>query len=250
MSQHFDVWLLPTQSIFILLQSYRLFELKVNFNNENLPNCSEPKYLGVTLDRSLTYRRHLESLRKKLTHASRFWGGLLAPVGVLEQQRCEQSPQPWCIQLQTTALLFGAAVLIPASLTPRNQWHLATFYWMPASYTNRQHSNPCRHPTCWASSQWSHPIFRTPCHGVWTLALFSAHPSFECKCTAPQIETPICTTAQQLSFSDNNNIRAAQWAHHQWNAELADKHIRLLIFIPDTGTLSRNDLPKKSLGPS
>ena len=42
-------------------------ELKVNFNNETLPFCSEPKDLGVTLDRSLTYRRHLESLRKKLT---------------------------------------------------------------------------------------------------------------------------------------------------------------------------------------
>jgi len=42
-------------------------ELKVNFNNKTLPFCSEPKYLGVTLDRSLTYRRHLESLRKKLT---------------------------------------------------------------------------------------------------------------------------------------------------------------------------------------
>jgi len=34
-------------------------ELKVNFNNENLPFCSEPKCLGVTLDRSITYRRHL-----------------------------------------------------------------------------------------------------------------------------------------------------------------------------------------------
>jgi len=42
-------------------------ELKVYFNNETLPFCSEPKYLGVTLDRSLTYRRHLESFRKKLT---------------------------------------------------------------------------------------------------------------------------------------------------------------------------------------
>jgi len=26
-------------------------ELKVNFNNETLPFCSKPKYLGVTLDR-------------------------------------------------------------------------------------------------------------------------------------------------------------------------------------------------------
>ena len=32
-----------------------------------MPFCSEPKYLGVTLDRSLTYRRHLESPHKKLT---------------------------------------------------------------------------------------------------------------------------------------------------------------------------------------
>jgi len=42
-------------------------ELKVKYNNETLRFCSEPKYLGVTLDRSLTYHRHLESLRKKLT---------------------------------------------------------------------------------------------------------------------------------------------------------------------------------------
>jgi len=35
-------------------------ELKVNFNNETLSFCSEPKYLGVTLDRSLTYSRHRE----------------------------------------------------------------------------------------------------------------------------------------------------------------------------------------------
>ena len=42
-------------------------ELKVNFNKETLPFCSKPKYLGVTLDRPLTYRRHLHSLHKRLT---------------------------------------------------------------------------------------------------------------------------------------------------------------------------------------
>ena len=30
-------------------------ELKDKYSNETLPFCSEPKYLGVTLDRSLTY---------------------------------------------------------------------------------------------------------------------------------------------------------------------------------------------------
>ena len=42
-------------------------EVKVKFNNETLLFCSEPEYLRVTLDMSLTYHRHLESLGKKLT---------------------------------------------------------------------------------------------------------------------------------------------------------------------------------------
>jgi len=48
---------------------------------------------------------------------------------------------------------------------------------------------------------------------------------------------PFVPAAQQLiGFSDNNNIRAAQWADHQWNAEWADNPTRLRILIPDTGT--------------
>jgi len=42
-------------------------ELKLHFNNASLPFCSESKYFGVTLDRSPTYRRHLELLHKKLS---------------------------------------------------------------------------------------------------------------------------------------------------------------------------------------
>jgi len=47
---------------------------------------------------------------------------------------------------------------------------------------------------------------------------------------------PFVPAAQQLiSFSDNNNIRAAQWADHQWNAEWADNPTRLRTLIPNTG---------------
>jgi len=60
-------------------------ELKVNFNKETLPFCSEPKYLGVMLNRSLTYRRHLESLRKKLTSRVALLRALLALARVLEK---------------------------------------------------------------------------------------------------------------------------------------------------------------------
>ena len=53
--------------------------------------------------------------------------------------------------------------------------------------------------------------------------LKSRHPS------VPVTQYLICS-------SDNNNISAAQWADHQWNAEWADISTRLRIFIPDTGT--------------
>ena len=42
-------------------------ELDVKINGKSLSFCSEPKCLGVTLDRTLTYRWHLVSLHKKLT---------------------------------------------------------------------------------------------------------------------------------------------------------------------------------------
>ena len=42
-------------------------ELNVYNNSKRLPFCPAPTYLGVKLDRSLTFRHHLEALRKKLT---------------------------------------------------------------------------------------------------------------------------------------------------------------------------------------
>ena len=42
-------------------------ELKVNDNGKILPFCPVPTYLGMKLERALTYRHHLEALRKKLS---------------------------------------------------------------------------------------------------------------------------------------------------------------------------------------
>ena len=42
-------------------------ELNVYNNGKCLPFCPVPTYLGVKLDRSLTFCHHLEALRKKLT---------------------------------------------------------------------------------------------------------------------------------------------------------------------------------------
>ena len=42
-------------------------ELDVYNNGKRLPFCPVPTYLGVKLDRSLTFPHHLQALRKKLT---------------------------------------------------------------------------------------------------------------------------------------------------------------------------------------
>ena len=42
-------------------------ELKVYNNGRLLPFCPTPTYVGVKLDRSLTFRHHLVALRKKLS---------------------------------------------------------------------------------------------------------------------------------------------------------------------------------------
>jgi len=88
-------------------------ELKVNYNNEILPFCPEPKYLGVTLDRLLTYRRHLESLHKKLTSRIALfrqpdgssWGGgakmLRIATLALVHSTAEYCAPVWCRSAHT-----------------------------------------------------------------------------------------------------------------------------------------------------
>ena len=54
-------------SVFHLTNREANRELSVKLNGKPLPFSAIPKYLGITLDRSLTYRQHLQSLRKKLS---------------------------------------------------------------------------------------------------------------------------------------------------------------------------------------
>jgi len=87
---------------------------------------------------------------------------LEAPGWGAEATTLRTANLPWSIQQQSIAVLSGAAVLTPASLTC-HQRRLANCDWMPASYTSEQSSYPRRHPTCWASSQRSNTVSSTPC---------------------------------------------------------------------------------------
>ena len=52
-------------------------------------------------------------------------------------------------------------------------------------------------------------------------------------------------TQQPTSSSDDNNIRAAHWADHQWNVEWADNPTRLRTLFP-TPASPRMTLPRRA----
>ena len=211
-------------------------EQKVNINNETLLFCSEPKYLGVTLDRSITYRRHLESLRKKLTSrvallkrlAGSGWGAGAATLGTatLVHSSAEYCTPVWCRSAYTHLIdpAFNDALRIVSGCqrpTPANNLPILAGI-QPAElrhigatlFLARRAMEP---------GDLLHSTLTRP-SGATARRLISRH--------------PFVPAAQQLiSSSDNSNIRVARWADHQWNAEwLLDNRTRLRIFIPDTGT--------------
>ena len=73
LSAYLKTWLLKLSHAKTVTATFHLHnretkrELKVKNNRKILPFCSVPIYLGVKLDRALTYRHHLEALRKKLS---------------------------------------------------------------------------------------------------------------------------------------------------------------------------------------
>ena len=88
-------------------------ELKIFNNGKLLPYCPTPTYLGVKLDRSLTFRHHLEALRKKLSTrvtllrrlAGSGWGAeakALRTVALsLVYSTAEYCPPVWCRSAHT-----------------------------------------------------------------------------------------------------------------------------------------------------
>jgi len=93
LDEYLQTWTLKLRTTKTVSAAFRLNnkevkrELKVNYNNEILPFCPDTKYLGVTLNRSLTYCRHLVSLCKKLTSRVALLRRLAGSSWVLDQQR-------------------------------------------------------------------------------------------------------------------------------------------------------------------
>ena len=91
-------------------------QLGVVVNGAPLPNNNNPVYLGVTLDRSLTYKRHLESLQSKVNArngllrclAGSSWGAYTSTLRTgalaLVYSAAEYASPVWCRSTHTKKL--------------------------------------------------------------------------------------------------------------------------------------------------
>ena len=80
MNEYFDYWKLRLNAkktmatCFYLDNKHAARKLKVTLAGEVLVHDFAPKYLGITLDRSLTYRKHKENVRDKVKSRSKLAG--------------------------------------------------------------------------------------------------------------------------------------------------------------------------------
>jgi len=217
-------------------------ELKAKYNNKTLPFCSESKYLGVMLDRSLMYGWHLESLRKKLTSrvtllrwlAGSGWGAGTTTLRIttlaLVHSTAEYCVPVWCRSAHTRLIDILRIVTGCLRHTPAENLPILTGIQPTELRRNGATLSLARcaiKPRHLLNSALTRPLSAN----AWRL----------------KQRHPFVPATQHLISSSDNNIRAAQWADRQWKAEWADNPTSLCIFIPDTGT----HLPgMNSLGPA
>ena len=114
-------------------------ELKIYNNGRLLTFCPTPTYLGVKLDRSLTFRHHLEALRKKLSSRvillrrlmGSGWGAgaktLCIATLSLVHSTAEYCVPVWCHSAHTrliNSVLNDALRIVTGCLRPTSTNHL------------------------------------------------------------------------------------------------------------------------------
>ena len=227
-------------------------DLKVIHNKETLPFWSEPKYLGVTLigqDTHVRPKPRVTSQKVEITCCTLeatcwLWLGCWSNNVV----NIHLYPDPFNSRALRSCLVLQCSQSDTRLLDPatNDAFQTVTGCLCPKQqpiFPSSEASN------CWAPSQRSHTVSRTPCQGAWTSAPLSAHLSIEWECTASQIETPICTgrtTTHQFISQQQNKCGALGGS--RWNAERLESPTTLRTFIPDPPPW--NSIAKNNMGPA
>ena len=212
-------------------------ELKVYNNGRLLPFCPTPTYLGVKLDRSLTFRHHLVALCKKLSsHVTLLrrlvgsgWSAgaktLRTATLSLVYSTAEYCAPVWCRSAHTClidSVLNDALRIVTGCLHPTPTDHLPVLSGIQPAELRRMGA------TLFLAYRGSldpdHIL-----HGLLSGSSDTRHVRLRSR-------RPFVPGAQNLL--DNLaklGIHTSEWTNHKWNAEYCKNASRLRAFVPETG---------------
>ena len=196
-------------------------ELKVYNNDRLLPFCPTPTYLGVKLDRSLTFRHHLVALRKKLSSRVLLlrrlmgsgWGAGAKTLRIatlsLVYSTAEYCAPVWCRSAHTRlidSVLNDALRIVTGCLRPTPTDHLPVLSGIQPAELRR----------LGATISLAHRGSLDPDHILYSLLSGSSDTGQ----VRLRSRRPFVLAARNLLDNlASLGIRASEWTNHKWRTE-------------------------------
>ena len=210
-------------------------ELKVYNNGRLLPFCPIPTYLGVKLDRSLTFRHHLVTLRKKLSSRVTLlrrlvgcwgWGAGAKTLRIvtlsLVYSTAEYCAPVWCRTAHTRlidSVLNDALRIVTGCLRPTPTDHLPVLSGI----------QPAELPGLGATLSLAHRGSLDPDHILYG-PLSGSSDTRQVRLISRRPFVP--AARNRLDNLARLGIRASEWTNHKWNAEYCGNAHRLRVLCP------------------
>ena len=213
-------------------------ELKVYKNGRLLPFCQTPTYLGVKLDRSITFRHHLVALRKKLSSRVTLlrrlvgsgWGAGTKTLRIatlsLVYSAAEYCAPIWCRSAHTRLIdnvLNNALRIVTGCLRPTPTDHLPVFSGIQPAELRRMG----------ATLSLAYRGSLDPNHILYVL-LSGSSDTRQARLRSRRPFVPVARN--RLNNLARLGICASKWTNHKWNTEYCENASRLRAFVPRTGT--------------
>ena len=212
-------------------------ELKIYNNDRLLPFRPTPTYLGVKLDRSLTFRHHLVVLRKKLSTrvallrrlvGSR-WGAGAKTLRIatlsLVYSTAEYCAPVWCRNAHTRLIdnvLNDALRIVTGCLRPIPTDYLPILSGIQPAELRRME----------AILSLDYRGSLDPDHILYGLLSGSS----DTRQVRLRSKRPFVPGARNLLDNlASLGIRASEWTNHKWKMEYCENASRLRVFVPETG---------------
>ena len=212
-------------------------ELKVYNNGRLLPFCPTHTYLGVKLDRSLTFRHHLVALRKTLSsHVTLLrrlvgsgWGAGAKTLHIatlsLVYSAAEYCAPVWCRSAHTPlidSVLNDVLPIVTGCLRPTPTDHLPILSGIQPAELRRMG----------ATLSLAHRGSLDPDH-IWHSILSGS--SFTRQVRLRSRSPFVPAAGNLLDNLARLGIRASEWTNHKCKAEYCENASRLRAFVPETG---------------